>query len=181
MTCSRKPYKRPCSPNRILNMNIDQEKKKDIYFLEYTSLLVIVFLFFFTGVSCAAMDEPVSKPVFGGQCEYKKYRGQAKIISIYKKELPDSYGGPSYVSYEVKFSFHTDEIIKERHGQVEGKEYLLLLDNSFYPGPKFLKKYRIEKGKHFDCYLKVITRGTCTPVFFDFPTIDLCDYFENQK
>lgn len=155
-------------------MNIDQEKKKDIYFLEYTSLLVIVFLFFFTGVSCAAMDGSVSKPVFGGQCEYKKYSGQAKIISIHKRELPNE-------SYEVKFSFHTDEIIKERHGQVEGKEYLLLLDNSFYPGPKFLKKYGIEKGKHFDCYLKVITRGTCTPVLFDFPTIDLGDYFENQK
>lgn len=155
-------------------MNINQEKKKDIYFLEYTSLLVIVFLFFFTGVSCAAMDEPVSKPVFGGQCEYKKYSGRAKIISIRKRGLPNE-------SYEVKFSFHTDEIIKERHGQVEGKEYLLLLDSSFYPGPKFLKKYGIEKGKHFDCYLKVITRGTCTPVLFDFPTIDLGDYFENQK
>ena len=154
-------------------MNIDQEKKKDIYFLEYTSLLVIVFLFFFTGVSCTAMDEPVSKPVFGGQCEYKKYSGQAKIISIHKRELSNE-------SYEVKFSFHTDEIIKERYGQVEGKEYLLLLDNSFYPGPRFLKKYGIEVGKYFDCYLKVITRGTCTPVLFDFPTIDLSDYFENQ-
>ena len=147
--------------------------------MEYPSLLVSVFLFLFAGVSCAAMDDSARKPVFGGQCEYKKYSGKAKIISIRKKG-PNNYGGPSYENYEVKFSFHTDEIIKERHGQVEGKEYLLLLDNSFYPGPRFLKKYGIEVGKYFDCYLKVITRGTCTPVLFDFPTIDLSDYFENQ-
>ena len=142
-------------------------------------MLVSIFLFLFTGVSCQAMDEPNRKPVFGGQCEYKKYSGRARIISIRKKG-PNNYGGPSYENYEVKFSFHTGEIIKERHGQVEGKEYLLLLDNSFYPGPRFLKKYGIEVGKYFDCYLKVITRGTCTPVLFDFPTIDLSDYFENQ-
>ena len=127
------------------------------------------------------MDKPGRKPLVGGPCEYKKYKGQARIVSIRKMELPDNYGGPSYENYEVKFSFHTDEIVKERHGQVEGKQYLLLLNNSFYPGPEFLKKYGIEKDKHFDCYLKVIIRGTCTPVLFDFPTIDLGDYFENKK
>lgn len=126
-----------------------------------------------------AMDELNRKPVFGGQCEYRKYSGLARIISISKKR-PPNYGGSFYENYEVKFSFYTDERIKERHGQVEGKEYLLLLNNSFYPGPGFLKKYGIEVGKYFDCYLKVITRGTCTPVLFDFPTIDLSDYFENQ-
>jgi hypothetical protein len=121
-----------------------------------------------------ATDESTKKPVFGGQCEYNKYRGQAKIISVRKKDLPNE-------SYEVKFCFHTDEIIAEAYGQVEGKEYLLLLDNSSYPGFKFLNKYGIENGKYFDCYLKVITRGTCTPILFDFPTIDLSDYSVNQK
>ena len=154
-------------------------RKKAFIFLEYISLLLSVFLFLFAGVSCAAMDEPARKPVFGGQCEYKKYSGKAKIISIRIKE-PPNYGGSSYENYEVKFVFHTDEIIKERHGQVEGKEYLLLLNNSFYPGSKFLKKYGVEVGRYFDCYLKVITRGTCTPVLFEFPTIDMGDYFENK-
>lgn len=51
------------------------------------------------------MDKPAGKPVVGGQCKYKKYSGQAKIISIRKKELPNNYGGPSYENYEVKFSF----------------------------------------------------------------------------
>ena len=137
-------------------------------------ITILILLFFFSGVSCMATDEPTRKPIVGGQCEYKKYRGQAIIISVCKRELPNEV-------YDVKFCFHTDEIIAEVYGQIKGKEYLLLLDNSSYPGAKFLKKYGIEKGKYFDCYLKVITKGTCTPVLFDFPTIDLSDYSENQE
>jgi len=53
-----------------------------------------------------------------------------------------------------------------------------MLKNSGYPGPKFLEKYGIEAGKSFECHLKVIVKGTCTPILFEFPTIDLRDYFE---
>lgn len=140
----------------------------------HISIAIVIFLLFLTGFSCQATDDPSGNPVIGGQCEYKKYKGQAKIVSISKREAPED-------GYEVRFSFHTDETVKERHGQVEGKEHLLLLENSSYPGPKFLRKYRIKVGKRFVCYLKVITRGTCTPVLFDFPTIDLGDYFENKE
>ena len=144
------------------------------------SLLLTVLLFFLWVFSCCAMDKPAERRVVGGLCDYKAYRGHAKILSIHEKELPPKLGGPSNVVYEVKFSFTPHEEIKERYGQVEGKDYLLLLANSSYPGPGFLKKYGIEQGKCFECYLKVITRGTCTPVFFDFPTIDLSDYSESE-
>ena len=144
------------------------------------SLLLTVLLFFLWVFSCCAMDKPAERRVVGGPCEYKAYRGHAKIVSIHEKELPPKVGVPSNVVYEVKFSFTPHEEIKERYGQVEGKEYLLLLANSSYPGPGFLKKYGIKAGKSFECYLKVITRGTCTPVLFDFPTIDLGDYFESE-
>ena len=123
----------------------------------------------------------VTPIVTGGPCEYRIYDGEARIISIRRKELPTGYGGPSHESYEVKFSFSAEEAIKEAHGKVEGKQYTLKLTNSWYPGPKFLEKYGIEEGKSFDCYLKVITKGTCTPVIFDFPTIDLSDYFESRR
>ena len=126
------------------------------------------------------MDKPAERRVVGGPCEYRAYRGHAKIISIRNKELRANADGPSNVVYEVKFSFTPHEEIREGYGQVEGKEYLLLLANSSYPGPRFLKKYEIKPGKTFECYLKVITRGTCTPVLFDFPAIDLNDYSENK-
>jgi len=126
------------------------------------------------------MDKPAQRRVVGGPCEYKAYRGHAKIVSIHEKELPPKVGGPSNVVYDVKFSFTTHEEIKGSLARVEGKEYLLLLANSSYPGPGFLKKYEIKPDKCFECYLKVIIRGTCTPVLFDFPTIDLSDYSESQ-
>jgi hypothetical protein len=117
----------------------------------------------------------------GGRCKYKTYKGQAKIISIQKKDVPEQYGGPPYQAYEVKFTFHTEQVIQERHGQVDGKKHLLLLTNSWYPGPEFLRKYGIAVGKTFECDLGVITQGTCSPVIFHFPQIDLADYFESRQ
>jgi len=126
------------------------------------------------------MDKPAQRSIVGGPCEYKAYRGHARIVSILEKEIQLNVGEPSSVVYDVKFSFTPHEEIKERWVQVEGKEYLLLLVNSSYPGPGFLKKYGIEPDKCFECYLKVIIRGTCTPVLFDFPAIDLSDYSESK-
>jgi hypothetical protein len=114
--------------------------------------------------------------LIGGECEYKRYKGRAEILSVIKKSGPDIN---LQEKYEVKFLFTTDREIKETYAQLEGKEFLLLLSNSSYPGPGYLEKYGIEVGRVFDCYLKVIVKGTCTPVLFEFPFIRLDDYFEN--
>ena len=76
--------------------------------------------------------------VVGGPCEYKQYKGRAIIISIIPKALPDHYTGPFYKNYELRFRFIPDEEIKEVYGKVQGKEYVLRLANSWYPGPRFL-------------------------------------------
>lgn len=127
-----------------------------------------------------AMDERAERRVVGGPCQYKAYPGRAAILLVRKQEGSAQVGTPAADAYEVKFSFTPDEKIEEAWVQVEGKEHLLLLANSTFPGPGFLKKYGIEAGKCFECYVKVITRGTCTPVLFDFPTIDLSDYSETE-
>ena len=117
----------------------------------------------------------------GGLCEYSKYRGKAVIVSIIPKTSSGYSAGPSYEGFEVKFRFIAENEIKEAHGKVEGKEYVLTLANSWYPGPKFLQKYGIKVGKSFDCILNVITKGACTPIVFDFPDIDQSDYFEIER
>jgi hypothetical protein len=138
-----------------------------------SSFLIVIF----TGAFLTfAGDTGEEEHLIGGQCEYKVYEGSAKIISIAKKSGPDNY---PYERYEVKFTFTPDQEIKEAYAQTEGKEFLLMLTNSSYPGSKFLEKYGIEIGKIFACYLKVITKGTCTPVLFEFPDVKLDDYFEN--
>ncbi len=150
-------------------------KRKIInYVMELTSSALIVL--FICAFSTLTVDKGKGEHLIGGQCEYKVYEGRAKIISITKKSEPDNY---PYERYEVKFLFTPDQEIKEAYVQTEGKEFLLLLSNSSCPGPKFLEKYEIKIGKVFACYLKVIIKGTCTPVLFEFPYIRLDDYFEN--
>ena len=123
---------------------------------------------------CSAYTQ--KQPSAGGECEYKQYEGRAKIVSIEQKNKPPDH---PHDIFEVKFSFSTDQVIEERFAQTEGRKFELLLDNSDYPGPKFLEKYGVKVGKVFECYMKVITKGTCTPILFEFPTIKLDDYFEN--
>jgi hypothetical protein len=123
--------------------------------------------------SAFAADTAKEGHLIGGPCEYKTYEGRAKIISINARTYP---GDPSDETYEVKFAFYPDQKIIEPYVQTEDKEYLLLLTNSSYPGKIFLLKYGIEIGKVFACNLRVITKGTCSPVIFEFPSINLDDY-----
>jgi hypothetical protein len=108
----------------------------------------------------------------GGPCEYNQYRGKARITSV--KGLPDPNQGRE--KFEVKFVFLPEEDIKESFARVEGKEFLLLMANSTYPESGFLNRYQVKPGNVYDCILKVIRKGTCTPMLFDFPGINLSDY-----
>ncbi len=116
------------------------------------------------------------KHLVGGQCEYKSYEGHAKIISITKKSETINYLKDEY---EVRFIFTTDRKIEESFAQIEKKEFLLLINNTYNPRLKFLEKYDIKVGKVLDCYLKVIIKGTCTPILFEFPSVMLEDYLED--
>ena len=50
----------------------------------------------------------------------------------------------------------------------------------WYAGPRYLEKYGMKKGKTYPCILGIIKEGNCTPVIFEFETIDTRDYFETQ-
>jgi hypothetical protein len=112
----------------------------------------------------------------GGPCEYREYKGLATITSVVSKI---DHRKESNDKYLVKFSFTPEAEVKEKFAQPEGKEFVLLLGNSEYPGSKYLQKYGIRVGTIFDCTMKVIVRGTCTPVLFEFRTINLNDYLCN--
>lgn len=127
-------------------------------------------------LTCACSADAPRETLAGGPCEYKQYKGRAKIESITQKSKTHNY---AHEVYEVKFSFTSNQEITGKFARTEGKEFVLLLKNSAYPGPKFLEKYDIRVGKVFECIMEVITKGTCTPILFEFPTIRLDDYFEN--
>lgn len=131
-------------------------------------LIVLVATFFLlTMFSCGVKGQSAPRFRVGGECEYKTYRGTAEIVSITQRpEAPKEY--------EVRFSFLAKEPVQEEFARVEGREYLLLLSNGSYPKADFLATYGIAVGKRFDCSMKVITKGTCTPILFEFPTLDRC-------
>jgi hypothetical protein len=125
------------------------------------------------------------KPVIGGKCVYSSYSGIAIITRAEKteasKKQADSIGGANYEGYEVWFIFKTDQEIKEEWARdtVE-REHLFQLDNSWYPSPRYLEKYDIKVNKTYECTLKVIKEGTCSPIVFEFSEINTHDYFESE-
>jgi hypothetical protein len=98
----------------------------------------------------------------GGRCEYASYSGVAKIISIVEKNDD---------RYEVKFQFTPHARIKELPVLTEKREFLMLIDNSLYPNRLYLKRNGIVADKIFDCVIKVIIKGSCTPILFEFPSM----------
>jgi hypothetical protein len=134
---------------------------------------LLIFFLPWIYASAAAQDHVMA----GGECEYERIECKAKITSITQRPL---LRDTDHTSYEVKFTVLSIPLPPEVKREVEGREFVLLLNNSSYPGPRYLKKYDISIGKVFDCYYHAITRGTCTPASFDFPDIKLDDYFENK-
>lgn len=112
-------------------------------------------------------NTPPSPPHVGGECEYKQYEGTAQIVSF--ERLDDS----SEERYKVQFLFHSSEPIREAFAAVKDKRYSLLMDDFSHPPIAVIRSNGIEVGAQYSCFMKVITHGTCTPVLFEFPTLDL--------
>jgi len=102
-------------------------------------------------------------PLVGGPCEYRSYPGQAEIISV----------APSAAAsgrFDVKFRFIPDGTVEEPLGKAAlERTFLLLPDRETPPDGAYIEQSGIRPGKRLACTLKVITRGTCTPLLFDFP------------
>ena len=122
----------------------------------------------------------------GGPCAYADFPGTAVIVSV-TPHLASAANAPAAGAqtappgYDVVFTFTPDAPIAGEQLYQPGRSHTLTLVNGAAPGPKFLQKYGISPGKTFACRLRLIRKGTCTPVLFAFPGIDLTDYFEQQQ
>ena len=139
--------------------------------------------------NCGKMEAKMAKDEIpfkeGGPCTYLCYEGGAEVVRITqtRASLAQSkvIGGAGYEGYEVWFRFVPESDIHDpRIGPLMGREHLFTLHNGWYVGPRYLKKYGIERGKKYPCSLKLIETGTCAPVVFDFKTVDTRDYFESR-
>jgi hypothetical protein len=130
-----------------------------VFLLSRLSMALIFLVSLYSYLSASSSSQRV-----GGACIYKQSKGDAEIVSITRRSVASG-------EYEIMFSFHPQESIKEEFARVEGKQWLIVQKDSSYLKEDFLTQYGIKTGKRLPCYLKVITKGTCTPVLFDFPTI----------
>lgn len=133
----------------------------------------------------ASADAESSEPLVGGGCEYTSHKGIATIVRVEQtaasKAQATVAGGAGYAGYEVWFTFQTDSRFDQ--GWVTkalAKEHLLTMDNSWYVGEGFMEEYGIAPNARLACTVRVMTKGTCTPLIFAFDEVDTGDYFESQ-
>jgi hypothetical protein len=138
------------------------------------------FSVFFMSVACAETNPGEIGRVLGGPCSYKTYPGTAQVVSMEKASTTSQDGRKSGDGYDVHFVFHPETALEETYARVEGKTHTLLLTNGSRPRMGFLKKYGIAVDKTLPCELAVIVKGTCTPILFKFPTVDMNDYEANR-
>ena len=114
------------------------------------------------GIGCSmASSETNRGPLVGGPCEYRSYPGQAEIVSV-----TPAAGG----RFDVRFRFIPDGAVKEPLGKSAlERTFPLLPGGETPPDRAFIETFDIRPGTRLGCALKVITRGTCTPILFEFP------------
>jgi hypothetical protein len=127
--------------------------------------------------------------ISGAACTYDEYQGKCNICSIMQTEASAHQekviGGPGYAGFEVKFELNPvrplpSDVYDRINRSATGCKNVLQLGNSWYPGPKFLQKYNITEGAIFNCSIRLIKSGACSPVIINFEDIDQCDYFESM-
>lgn len=116
-------------------------------------------------------------PRVGGPCRYADFPGKATIVAVTPATTTPGVATPS-PARTVTFTFTPNAPLTGEPLFQPGKIHTLTLTNGMAPGPRFTTKYGIAPGKVFACTLRLIRQGTCTPVLFAFPAIDLTDYFE---
>ncbi|OGF25533.1 hypothetical protein A2331_01555 [Candidatus Falkowbacteria bacterium RIFOXYB2_FULL_34_18] len=129
-------------------------------------------------------DTTKEEPVVGGTCAYKKIAGSCRITYLSKTTASIAQaaisGGPGYEGYEVKYKFTPQNPNLIDNEDILSREHIFLLANSWYPGEKYLEKYKIAEGNVFDCELAKISKGTCTPNILSINEINNADYFETK-
>jgi len=122
------------------------------------------------GIGCSMTGSETTRgPLVGGPCEYRSYPGQAEIVSVAPWAASAAAADERF---DVKFRFISDGPVDEPLGRAAlERTFSLLPDREMPPDRAFIEKFDIRPGKRLGCTLKVITRGTCTPILFDFPSL----------
>ena len=138
---------------------------RELFSLKKTGFWTIVFIVAaLPGIGCSMTGSEIARgPLVGGPCEYRSYPGQAEILSV----VPSTGAGERF---DVKFRFIPDGAVEEPLGKAAlERTFSLLPEREMPPDGAYIEQFDVKPGRRLACTLKVITRGTCTPILFDFP------------
>lgn len=130
-------------------------------------------------VTPAQDNAPIQEqPLDGAPGRYKEYAGTAEIVRVEKTAASDANKARAAEGYEVWYTFTAKDNVPEK-GKIfldQHKQHQFVLGSSYWcPGPKFLKKYGIEKGKKFDAALMV---SASRPTMIKLNDVPDNDFFE---
>lgn len=141
---------------------------KVIYFCAYIILIPVL-------LACQHNESENYLPPAGGRCHYVKIPGKAVIQEI-KSADPTHNNCKNAV--EVLFRFVPDDPTapdRYLHPDWTGPHHFIVGDGK-NPPREWVNQIGLHKGVELRAIRNEITRGTCTPVVFRFPEIDMQGY-----
>lgn len=138
---------------------------------------------FLAAAVCASGGPATSANITG--CRYDSFSGRAVIVTVAQTPASSHQasvgGGPGYRGFEVVYRFTPNEPLADAGAAAfAAKPHVFQLTNSWYPGEKYVAKYKLNPMQSFAATLKVIKSGACTPYVIELKGVDTTDYFETK-
>jgi hypothetical protein len=147
-------------------------KKREARFMSNVKIVLTGMLtLFLIQLSCNVTNQVVPD---GGRCTYVKYEGKAKIKSIAPAPVAE-YNCPEN-PMQILFEFTPDTITdrqKYKFDNYNDTACYMRINDGANPSNKWIAFNKVEIGKVFKCFRMEQALGTCTPVIFEFPDINL--------
>ncbi|MFH1138784.1 MAG: hypothetical protein V1816_22125 [Pseudomonadota bacterium] len=125
--------------------------------------------------SCAAGGPDQTPRLVGGPCRYVEIRGKARLREI-NTPPADAYNCRNAV--ELVFDFKPDDPAaagKYRFPGQPDQGMRLTVFGGANPPREWVEAHKLTVGTYLEARRQEITAGTCTPVIFSFPALNLED------
>lgn len=134
------------------------------YFMNRIIKTMLILFLFFTLTFCHKN---------GNECKYNEYEGKAIIISIgdapsNENNCPNNPRKVMFAFVPLDSSVRKDYIFKNWSDTTN-----MTINAGLNPSQQLLDSLGISIGAEFTCKRQEITQGTCTPVCFIFPGLNL--------
>lgn len=143
------------------------------------SIVIKLFLVCLTGLfvtiimGCSSGSDSDAADIAGGRCEYKDFQGSATITAVTE---PDAGEDNCKNAVKIIFTFTPNDASapdQYRFSQWPDNEQKFTVGSGKNPPKDWAESVGLIIGSTHKCVRSEIISGTCTPVIYSFPDIDL--------